>query len=150
MERATPVWFRKSPAVGEAALVALVDRGDLNATIRIGASHEWHPKGYVVGDEVPIRVKDAASNDLLVRRARVTEVVIKRLCLFAPCELVHTIFYKSWRDALHDLVFFEGNPVDADPIATLVRFEYVDEDRKTGPDDPRSKHPGCFLRYPSD
>ena len=151
MERVSPeLWFRRSTTVSAEMLLALIYKGDLTATIRLGARHERHFKGYAVGEDVVIRVKDAADNDMIVRQARVTDIVIKRLCLLTDEELADTLFYKSWREVLHDLMFFEKKPVTADPMATLVRFEYTFEARELDPDDPRIKFPALFFRYQHD
>ncbi|HUX81053.1 MAG TPA: hypothetical protein VMV38_01895 [Candidatus Paceibacterota bacterium] len=115
------IWFRPSPSLSFEVLSKFFVGEEITATPRFGKRDETHPKGYVPGTVATLRLFDDAQQEQIQRQVRITKIVAKPIQDFSPEELKETK-YHSLESIREDLSFFEGRPVHANDIITLVTF----------------------------
>lgn len=142
--RAKPaLWFRQSPLVTCAALVYLVGSEMLTATIRLGIRDESNEKGYALGEQLPIEVRNRNGEEdevLISKQARLTGIAPLRLQDIKPEQRHPLRLYHQLSEVQADLSFFEKRRVELSEMVTIVTFEYCAAAT-------RGRYPGVFLKY---
>lgn len=108
------LWFRPSPTLPFEVLSESIGSKTRKETIRLGKRDLSHPKGYAPGMTVTLRLFD----DLGAEQVRM-QVRIERIKSLPLAE------FPEWRTLQKDLSYFEGTPIEAGTIATLVSFTYL-------------------------
>ncbi len=119
------VWFRPNSRLSLDRLVGLMRSGELVATPRLGIRDRHHPKGYVPGQRVTLRVFDAAGAERLTASIKVEHLCIKPLSRLTKQDLLGTMMYDDWHQIQSDLSGFEGKVLDEENMVTIVAFSYV-------------------------
>ncbi|MFZ3043521.1 MAG: hypothetical protein WA058_00185 [Minisyncoccia bacterium] len=120
------IWFRPSPALSLEVLSELIETGNITATPRLGKRDAEHPKGYIPGTVATLRLHDANRQEKFCMRVRIENVCSKPLRDLGVMELGSVAYYVQGLPSVQqDLSFFEGRPVAADEMVSVIKFSYL-------------------------
>lgn len=122
----TEIWLRPHPWATLSELEHLLAKKIITATPRAGTRDAGHPKGYQAGQSAFLRLLDASGQAYFAAPIRITNVAIRRLKDISKADLAGCgPCYRTWRDVLRVLNFFEKRWLEPEETITVVRFEYL-------------------------
>lgn len=121
------IWLQPHPWLTLAELRRLIEEQGITATPRLGGRDHTHPKGYNIGQQTWLVLKDETGREQRRERIEITGLDLRPLANFDALSLWGCGFsYQSWLDIQHVLIFFEKRPIRPDETVTIVRFDYLD------------------------
>ncbi len=123
------LWFRPSPTLPFDVLSKSLAREELTVTHRLGKRDGTHPKGYVPGMIVTVRLFDDIRRERMRTRVRIVSITSKPLSEFDGSELGNG-FRRAmdWQSLQRDFAFFEGIPIEPDELVSSVEFTYLNHE----------------------
>lgn len=123
------IWMQPHPRLTLAELRKLIEERTIVATPRLGARDANHSKGYVIGQEAWLILKNEEGREELRRRIKITGLGIRQLMDFSPLSLAGCgDAHQNWQSIRQTLEFFERRVIHPQETATIVRFKYLDNE----------------------
>lgn len=120
------LWLRPSPVLSFDVLYTFCTTRKSVATPRVGKRDGSHPKGYVPGTSVILRLFDGVREERLREQICITSIVSKPLRDFALEEFKDSVYHGvDWRIVQQELSFFEERPVADDEMVSIVEFSHI-------------------------